>query len=144
MKEYPISLQLTDIWKYFEDFPMAHFATIEGDQPRVRMMALIAHKDTLWLTTKNEWDKIHQIRKNRKVELTVPAYADKGVGCIRITGFAEEITESKTREDVAAAVPWFSQYWSGPDDENFILLRLDPSRILFDHPTDKLKYTVQL
>lgn len=123
---------------------MAHLATMDGNQPRVRMMALISHMNTLWLTTKTEWDKIHQIRANPNVEITVPAYLENGVGCIRITAVAEEIEDQITRGEVANAVPWFQRYWSGSQDENFVLLRINPTRILFDHPTDRKKYTVTL
>lgn len=144
MKPYPERVDLADVWEYFEGFPMAHLATTEGNQPRVRMMALIAHRNSLWMVTKAEWDKVRQIRINQNVEITVPALIDQHVGCIRITGVADEIADRDTRADVAKAVPWFDQYWTGPHDSNYVLLRIHPSRMLFDHPTDRKKYTIQL
>ena len=54
MKQYPESIGLQEIWSHFEGFPLAHLATIDGHQPRVRSMALVSFDDRLWLATKIE------------------------------------------------------------------------------------------
>ena len=144
MKEYAHRLGLGDIWRHFEGFPLSHFATVEDDQPRVRMMALVAHDRKLWLATKTEWDKVEQIRRNPKAELTVPARDEKGAGCVRVTAVARQIEDSDIRREVSGAIPWFSNYWTSSDDANFTLLGLEIQRILYDHPSDGKKYTVEL
>lgn len=49
MKEYSEKTHLDDIWSHLENFPSAHLATIDGGQPRVRPMALIALEKNIWL-----------------------------------------------------------------------------------------------
>jgi uncharacterized pyridoxamine 5'-phosphate oxidase family protein len=144
MKEYPHRLDLSDIWYHFEGFPLSHFATIEDDQPRVRMMTLVAYDSRLWLATKTEWDKVEQIRRNPKAELTVPARDEKGAGCVRVTAVARPIEDSSIRQEVSKAIPWFSHYWTSSNDANFTLIGLDILRVLYDHPSDGKKYTVDL
>ena len=144
MKEYSNRIGLQEVWNHFTGFPLAHLATVEGDQPRVRMMALVCHNEKLWFATKTEWDKAEQIRENPKVEVTIPARDQSRAGCLRITATARIVSEGDTRRDLADIIPWFSQYWNSPQDENFTLIELDLRRILFDHPSDGLKYTVAL
>lgn len=144
MKEYPHVLKLDELWQHFEGYPLAHLATLEGDQPRVRMMALIAHKRRLWMATKTHWEKVAQIGKNPKSEISLPARDNSGVGCIRITARAVLVQDSETRKDLASSIPWFSDYWKSPEDPNFTLLAFEPERILYDHPSDGRKYTVEL
>jgi len=98
----------------------------------------------MWLTSKTGWQKIAQIRQNNKVELTVAPRTENGTGSIRITAIAHIIEDPVIRENLAAAIPWFKQYWFGEDDPDFTLLRIEPSRILYDNPYDGKKYTVEI
>lgn len=144
MKEYPEIISLEDIWKHFEGFPLAHLTTIEENQPRVRPMALITYDGKLWLATKTECDKVNQIRTNNKVEFTVALSNQDGTGSIRVTASAVIVDDRNARVKLALSFPWFNQYWSEADDINFTLIRLDLRRILYDHPSDRKKYTVVL
>jgi general stress protein 26 len=144
MKDYPEKINLEDIWIHFENFPMAHLSTIEKDQPRVRLMSLIAFEKHLWLSSKTAWDKVSQIRVNNKVEFTIAPTTDNGIGSIRVTVIARIVIDPITREKLAAAIPWFKQYWRGADDPNFTLIKMEPSRILYDNPYDGKKYTVRI
>lgn len=144
MKEYPETISLQDIWHHFEKYPLAHVATIEENHPRVRPMALITHRGNLWLASKTEWDKVDQIKKNNRVEFTVAPTSETGTGSLRITARAVIIGDLSIKEELLPSIPWFSQYWYGLDDSNFTLIRLDIKRILYDHPTDGKKYTVNI
>ena len=70
MKEYPLTIIFEEIWSLLQDFPLAHLATVDNDQPRVRPMVLITHIDSIWLSSKSDWSKVEQIRYNNKVEFT--------------------------------------------------------------------------
>jgi general stress protein 26 len=144
MKEYPNSIEFDDIWCHFEGFPLAHVATIDGDQPRVRSMALIAYNKELWLATKTVWDKVSQIETNNRIEFIVEVRTEKGNGTLRCTGTADIIKDEAIRIQLASEIPWFSSYWISPNDENFTLIHLGLNLIRYDHPYDKMKYTVRL
>ena len=142
MKEYSEELGLSDIWKYFEGYPLAHLATIEGDQPRVRPMALITFNEELWLATKTEWNKVDQIRNNNRIEFTLAPSDQNRTGSIRVTGIAIIVEDQVTKKSLSAVIPWFHHYWADEDDPNFTLLKVDFNRILYDHPTNGKKYTI--
>ncbi|MFW9808537.1 MAG: pyridoxamine 5'-phosphate oxidase family protein [Candidatus Thorarchaeota archaeon] len=144
MKEYPESIGLDEIWEYFEGFPLAHLSTIDGEQPRVRPLSLIAYNDNLWMATKTEWNKVNQIKQNNNVEFTLAPLSDNGTGSIRVTAEAKIIDDKYTRQELSGKIPWFKQYWSGFNDLNFTLIQFNLSKILYDHPSDRKKYTVQL
>ena len=143
-KEYPERMPLSEVWPHFERGGLAHFATINGDQPRVRMMALTAHFNHLWLVARTGDDKIDQIRKNSKAEITLPVPGKERTGCLRATVIATFVEDPKTRKDIAAALPWFTKYWKSSEDPDFTLIRLDLKKILFDHHETSSKYTIEL
>ncbi|MHA2082677.1 MAG: pyridoxamine 5'-phosphate oxidase family protein [Candidatus Thorarchaeota archaeon] len=143
-KEYPTIIGLADIWHHYENFPLAQVATIDGNQPRVRSMALITHKDRLWISSKTTWNKVTQIRANNRVEFTVQPRGNKSVGSIRTTCRATEIDDLETKKELAAIIPWFASYWESFDYPSFTLLRLDPKMILVDSPDRSAKCTVHL
>ncbi len=144
MKEYPEPIGLQEIWIHLEDFPLAHLATIDGNQPRVRPMTLISVENQLWLATKTEWDKVDQIIDNNRVEFTVAPLRKNGTGSIRVTALAVVIEDKETKRKLSLAIPWFNQYWIDSDDPNFTLIRLKLKRMLYDHPSNRMKYTVIL
>ncbi len=144
MKKYPEKIDLREIWKFFEGYPLAHIATIEGNQPRVRPMSLISTDNELWLATKTEWDKVNQIAMNNKVEFTIAPLNERGTGSVRATATAVIIKDRETRQRISQAIPWFNQYWTSPDDPNFTLIQLILMKVLHDHPTDLKKYTVKV
>ena len=144
MKEYAMTIKLQEIWSLLDCFPLAQLATIDNDQPRVRPMALITHNGSIWFSSKSEWSKVEQIQNNEKVEFTVSPKSPSATGSIRCTAIAEIEEDLKTKEDVAKAIPWFSNYWNGHEDPNFTLIKMKLSRVLYDNPFDGNKYTVEL
>lgn len=142
-KDYPNSLKYSEVWPFFESGGLAHIATIEGDQPRVRVMALTAFDNSLWLVARTSDDKIEQIRNNSKVEFTYIVPGKERTGCLRVTATAAIVTNDKTRLAVANAIPWFEGYWKSGEDPDYTLIRLVPNKILFDHHESASKYTIE-
>jgi general stress protein 26 len=143
-KVYPERMNLNEVWQHFVDAGLVHLSTIDGDQPRVRMMALTVYHNNLWVVTRTADDKVEQIRRNNNIEFTCTVQGNEKVGCLRATARAEIITDKSTREDVANFIPWFTSYWKSSEDPNYTLIRLDLKRILFDHHENALKYDINL
>ena len=143
-KDYPERMTLAEVWPYFEAGGLAHFSTLDGDQPRVRLMALNVWDNNLWLVTRSGDDKIEQIRKNSKMEFTYAVPGKGRTGCLRATGNAFIIEDQTTRISVASSIPWFTNYWKSAEDPDFTLIRLDLKQILFDHHESSSKYTIEI
>ena len=143
-KEYPERMPLSEVWSHFEARGLAHLSTIDGDQPRVRMMALNVYDNKLWLVTRSGDDKIGQIQRNSKVEFTYAVPGKGRTGCLRATAEAVIVDDQVTREKVVSSIPWFTNYWKSSKDPDFTLIRLDLKQILFDHHETPSKYTIDL
>lgn len=143
-KDYPEKMTLAEVWPHFEAGGLANVATIDGNQPRVRMMTLNVWDNNLWLVTRSEDDKIGQIRKNSKMEFTYAVPGKGRTGCLRATGEAVIVEDQETQDGVVSAIPWFTNYWKSSDDPDFTLIRLDLKMILFDHHETSSKYSIEL
>ena len=143
-KEYPEKMELSEVWPHFEAGGLANLATIDGDQARVRMMALNVYNNNLWLVTRSGDDKIPQIKKNPKVEFTFTVPGEGKIGCLRATAVASIVDDPKMRKGVSSSIPWFSGYWKSSEDPDFTLIRLDLTKILFDHHETSSKYTIEV
>ena len=143
-KSYPERMTLSEVWPLFEAGGLIHLSTLDGNQPRVRMMALTVYDKNLWVVTRTGDDKVAQIRKNSNVEFTFAVPGTERTGCLRATAKANIVEDQNTRDDVASAIPWFSGYWESSKDPNFTLIRLDLKMILFDHHETSSKYTIEV
>jgi general stress protein 26 len=143
-KTYPETMPLSEVWPLFEAGGLAHLSTLDGDQPRVRMMALTARNQNLWVVTRTGDDKVDQIGKNSKVEFTFAVPGKERTGCLRATAEAIIVEDQRSRDEIASVIPWFTAYWKSSEDPNFTLIRLDLKKILFDHHETSSKYTIDL
>ena len=143
-KEYPEKMALSEVWPHFEAGGLAHLSTIDGNQPRVRMMALNVHDKKLWLVTRTGDDKIDQVHKNSKAEFTYAVPGKGRTGCLRATADAVIVDDQEIRDSVVSSIPWFTNYWESAEDPNFTLIRLDLKQILFDHHETPSKYIIEL
>ena len=143
-KDYPKRMTLSEVWPHFEARGLIHLATLDGDQPRVRMMALTTHNQKLWVVTRTGDDKVGQIRKNSNIEFTLTVPGKERTGCLRATAEAIIVEDEGTRDSVASVIPWFTNYWKSSQDPDFTLIRLDLKSILFDHHETSSKYTIDL
>ena len=121
-----------------------HLSTLEGDQPRVRVMTLTECNQNLWVATRTEDDKVGQIRRNSKVEFTLIVRGEERTGCLRVTADAVIVEDQRIRDEVVSVIPWFTGYWKSSQDPDFTLIRLDLKKILFDHHETRSKYTIDL
>ncbi len=141
-KDYPEPMEKSTFIEYLKGFPIAHLATIDGNQPRVRAMALILHDGDLWISTTSSWNKVNQIKQNNRIELSIGIQGDRGTGAARVTGRAIDIGNRDLRHTLSEVIPWFNQYWDSPDSDSFSLFRIEIEQVLVDHPDNRVKYHV--
>jgi general stress protein 26 len=143
-KEYPERMSLSEVWHHFEAGGLMHLATLDGNQPRVRMLSFTPYDKKLWVVTRTGDDKVNQIRKNSNVEFTFAVRGKERTGCLRATAEAHIVEDQTMRDNVTSVIPWFTNYWESAEDPNFTLIRLNLKQILFDHHETSSKYTIEL
>jgi len=141
-KEYPGRKSFEEIWPLYEKGGLVHLSTMDGNQPRVRMLSFTPLDKKIWIVSRSGDDKIDQIKNNPRVEFTYSVRSEEGTGCLRATGNAVIIEDSDTRALVTKEIPWFKGYWKSSDDPDFTLIRLDISKILYDPADERSKYTI--
>ncbi len=110
-------------------FPM--LATVDGEgQPRVRPVSPVRVEPgfTIYVANLACYQKTAEIEANPKVEL---AYLAPGHDQLRITGRAEVVTEEDTLKSIWQANPLLKQYLGSPENPEFILYRIRPTRVRF-------------
>jgi general stress protein 26 len=133
-----------EAWGWFEASQMVFLATAEMSQPRVRPVTVIDHDDTLWIATGTRSQKARQIRHNPNVELCLPIQSGNARGYVRVAGVAECVADEAMREEIGRRFGYFGEYWSGPEDPDYTLLRITRVEVEYLAPgeTDAVTFIV--
>ena len=105
-------------------------ATITEDgKPWVRYVMLSADERlTMWGATFASFRKVGQIRKNPEVHLTTGAKdMETAQSYLQIQARAEVLTDGETKK--AFWNDYLKNIFTGPDDPNYVVLRIVPYRI---------------
>ena len=112
------------------------FATVDGGQPRVRMMTVLYHRGKLWCFTSSSSAKAHQLRHNDKIEFVAHMAGEGNVSSLRATGRAEIVDDPVVKKELSTSFPVFKDHWQSFDDPDFMLLRLDVESIEIERGPD--------
>lgn len=118
-----------------KDAGYGFLATTEGKQPKVRpMMPYLTDEGNLLLALLSHSRTILQIKENPLVEI---CYVDRKMCFCRISGKASISTDLEQKGTVWNNVPMLRQFFSGPQDPNFVLVVINPGTIEAMSPTQK-------
>jgi len=110
-----------------------NLATIDGDQPRVRVVTLIPYGDQFWITSRTSARKMDQIRANNRVEINLTIgeniEGDRDFGTVRATGRLGIVDDPAVKRELAEQTPFFDKIFDSVDDPEYTLMKLDLSRI---------------
>ena len=90
-------------------------------------------KPVLRLPTTNS-KKVEQIQRDKRVEVLKMVEHGGNRGYLRISGEAYVVEDTDTKKKVADATSYFQNYWSGVDDPNYALIRIDPMKAAYMAP----------
>jgi general stress protein 26 len=108
-------------------FPI--LASVDGDQPRARpITATWTDGFTVYFANLRRFHKTVELASNAKVEL---CFLDKGDDQVRITGVAELVTDRATQDEAFTRDALLRQYLKSPDNPEFTLYRIRPTRVRF-------------
>jgi len=121
-------MSLEQVKEIIRDAGLGYLATVENGQPRVRpMMPAMFHDGTILAATAKGTPKLKQIEKNNAFEI---CFVDKKLSQVRIQGKVSMNNDIKKKEWLSNAVPMLRSYFPKADDPNFMLLVLQPIKIL--------------
>jgi general stress protein 26 len=132
-KPTPVSLDPGEITKLaketMKDAKFPHFATIDGNQPRLRPVSPVRTDGfTIYVANLRSYGKTRDIEANPRVEL---CYMDSQHNQVRITGVAEILKDRALLEDIWAGNPLLRNYLGTIDNPELIVYRVVPNRVSY-------------
>lgn len=110
-----------------DKFPM--LATIDGDQPRVRPVSPVRSDGfTIYVASLRSSNKTTEIGPSAKVEL---CYLTNDHDQVRITGTACTVEDLAVKRQIWDTNPLLRAYLKSVDNPEFILYRVDPTRVRY-------------
>jgi general stress protein 26 len=105
-------------------------ATIDGNEPRVRMVHPTWHGDVLWFATGPESPKARQMRDNSNVDIQYQVTPPDFIHVL-VRGTADLVTDQETKNHAWDAIDYDLTAFGakGPDDVNFLPVRIRPTRV---------------
>ena len=105
-------------------------ASVEGGEPRVRMVHPTWEGSTLWLATGADSPKVAQIRANPIVDVQFQVAPPDFVH-ILVRGSAEIVEDPGEKKRVWDVIDYdLAQFWSGgPDDPSYAPVKITPTRV---------------
>lgn len=105
-------------------------ATIAGNEPRVRMVHPTWDGEVLWFATGPQSPKADQLRNNANVDIQYQVAPPDFIH-VMVRGKAELITDQETKNHAWDAIDYdLTAFGStGPDDANFLPVRIRPTRV---------------
>lgn len=105
--------------------PNCHLATVEGSQPRIRMVKVwFADETGFYFQTATIKEFPHQLKKNPKAEVLF--FKNHGVSgmTLRIAGEVEFLNDTKLKEKVLEDRPFLKQFGLNIDSPELIIFRI--------------------
>jgi general stress protein 26 len=105
-------------------------ATVEGTEPRVRMVHPTWEGDTLWIATGPETAKARQIQNNAAVDIQFQVAPDD-FSHLLVRGTATVLTDQPIKDRIWDVMDYdLAQFWpGGATDPGFCVVRVEPSRV---------------
>jgi general stress protein 26 len=108
---------------------VGHLATAEGEQPRVRPIAMKwVGEGELWFATHGKSRKMDQIKADAAVEV---CFMDPAWNHVRASGTAATTQDNADRKKLFELIPDLAKHFEGPADPNYILVKIVLARVEF-------------
>jgi general stress protein 26 len=113
--------------KLVEETVVGQLATAEGEQPRVRPIAMkwVGERE-LWFATHAASRKIDQIKSDAAVEV---CFVDPAWSHVRVSGTASTTKDNAARKRLFELIPDLAKHFDGPTDANYILVKIAIERV---------------
>jgi general stress protein 26 len=111
------------------------FGTVEGDRPKVRYMAIAHEGLQLYLASDRKTHKVEELSNNPNIYLLLGYNGQWPSEVIEVEGICAVTSDETLRRQVwrEELKPWLS----GPDDPDYVVLNVTPSRIEWTVPGEE-------
>ncbi len=127
-------MDFQDCIKFANQCRTVFIATADGDQPRVRPLALqFADERGFYFQTENIKNLFRQLGANKKVEMCFHSTQGGGLGTVmRVTGESEFVNDLELKAKLIAERPFYKNIGiKSPDDPLFVLFRVYKGEAFF-------------
>ncbi len=133
-------MNIRDCIKFSNDNPICSLATVENDQPRVRMIGFwFADETGFYFQTSTIKEIPHQIEKNPKIEACFYKHEGMIGTMLRISGEAEFLTDLKLKEKALSDRPFLKAFGLSIESPSLILFRITHGQAHFWTMENNLK-----
>jgi len=133
-------MNIQDCIKFTNENPICSLATVENDQPRVRMIGFwFADETGFYFQTSTIKEISNQLKMNPKTEVCF--YKHEGIigTMLRISGEVEFLTDSKLKEKVLLDRPFLKSFGVTSDNPKLVLFRISHGLAYFWTMENNLK-----
>ena len=119
------AMDIQDCIKFTNENPLCTLATVENDQPRVRMLGFwFADETGFYFQTSTIKEIPNQLNLNPKTEVCFYKHEGMIGTMLRISGEVEFLTDLKLREKALADRPFLKSFGITVDSPSLILFRI--------------------
>ena len=137
-------MKLVNVNEYLRKINQVSLATVNGQQPEVRLISLVFFEDKWWAVTVTSRPKVKQIKENNRFAFCAPISEKDQVGSIRAMGKIEIEEDLEIKKRISDTIPFFKEYWKGYDDPEFTLMQFKIEKIIAQNPLDNQFHTFDL
>ena len=131
-----------EVFDLIKDAGYCILATIDENKPKARpMMPCLTENGEMLLACLANCRTISQIQVNPNVEL---CYLDRMMRFARVAGTAVISEDQEKKEYTWNSIPMLRQYFTGPDDTQFILIEIKIAKIEVMTPQQREPETISL
>jgi len=125
-------MNIQECIKFTNENPICSLATIEGDQPRVRMLGFwFADETGFYFQTSSIKNIPNQLKKNPNIEACFYKHEGMIGTMLRIAGKVEFLNDLTLREKALADRPFLKNFGMTVDSPNLILFRISHGQAHF-------------
>jgi uncharacterized pyridoxamine 5'-phosphate oxidase family protein len=126
-------MTLQEIISFTNEHPICYFATVEGDQPRVRMLGFwFADESGFYFQTGATKEFPHQLKQNPKTEVLFYHKDNSMTGrSLRIEGEVEFLEDRDLKEKALNDRPFLKQFGLTADSPGLIIFRISHGKAHF-------------
>ena len=118
-------MELNELLKFVTDNPISFFATLDGDQPKVRALQLFsADKTGLYYSIDAGKDVYKQLKVNPQVEVCFLDPKSKVGDMVRVTGKVEFVQDMEIKKKVIEQRPFLKQMGITAESPSFLIMKV--------------------
>ena len=133
-------MTIQDCIKFTNENPVCYLATVDGDQPRVRILGFwFADETGFYFQSSTIKPFVSELKKNPKTEACFYKHQNQLGTMLRISGEVEFLTDEKLQEKVLNDRPFLKEFGMTVGNPKLVIFRLTHGEAHFWTMVENLK-----